>query len=592
MLKDFIRDPYRAWWRDDAPKDGRLGAPEVHSLIDIEAIGAEIQGLYDIIYPDKTVYGRKTAGWFAEQLDRITLIINEGVIRAVEAYQWSPVVVALMNDTENLAGQGCCGQLEFDGDTTPPPYEMIRSLFMQFALERTNKTAREWIYPQCEELEGCNLFQYKERVPNGFGASGGDQPGPNNTFRMCDSGSCSTPDDPYWLTWDPGTNNGTYQWELWEALPPRLCHSDSSPKIIDTRGVGNRSERIYSGTDMPLISTGAGNDYVMAGIGCDDPPGRGDDPFFVFLGEGNDYFRNGEGTAHIWGEEGDDMFSNSYWGGATFDGGPGNDWIGIGSSGRGNSVNQIAVAGTGDDVIDQRGGRVETRYSLFGGSGNDRVSGCHGASFVDLGSGDDYYDGAGSSVVMGGTGNDEMNCKGGGMQIFFGGEGDDSLTGCTRGRCTHAFMILFGGPGNDHLESGSGNIFAGGEGHDTIKINGAKNVVVLEPGVDSTTSIEWKKGTDLAGLKFDVSEFGFTSYEEVMAAGLNAIQVGDEFIEFTLTGLGGHVTVSLNQFLSHGRHWVKEEDFSSDKFIYSGQVWLMQGQATTSSMMLSSDGPA
>src|SRR5262249_11370876 len=88
---------------------------------------------------------------------------------------------------------------------------------------------------------------------------------------------------------------------------------------------------------------------------------------------------------------------------------------------------------------------------LFGGDGNDTLTG---------GSGDD--------LLFGGTGNDTLFGKGG-NDMLFGGDGNDTLTGGT------GDDQVFGQGGNDRMiwNPGEGSdLNEGGDGIDTVEVNG------------------------------------------------------------------------------------------------------------------------
>lgn len=95
-------------------------------------------------------------------------------------------------------------------------------------------------------------------------------------------------------------------------------------------------------------------------------------------------------------------------------------------------------------VVDGRDGndiilvshQVHTDAELYGGAGNDLISG---------GKGNDRINGEGGhDILLGNHGNDRLD-GGDGDDFLFGGHGDDILIGGP------GFDWLFGGPGNDHL---------------------------------------------------------------------------------------------------------------------------------------------
>ena len=88
---------------------------------------------------------------------------------------------------------------------------------------------------------------------------------------------------------------------------------------------------------------------------------------------------------------------------------------------------------------------------LFGGAGNDVLTGGSGA--------DELFGGAGNDTLLGKGGND----------LLFGGAGNDTLTG------GDGDDQLFGEAGNDRMIWNPGDdsdLFEGGDGVDTAEVNG------------------------------------------------------------------------------------------------------------------------
>lgn len=128
----------------------------------------------------------------------------------------------------------------------------------------------------------------------------------------------------------------------------------------------------------------------------------------------------------------------------------------------------IIEASDGNDTLNGLGGDD----TLFGGGDNDIANGADGNDLIDGGLGDDW--------LIGGLGNDYINGADGGDRIE-GGNGNDALYGVDGDDVIFAggaHDVVFGGLGNDRIfdgtaegVSGSGvDIFDGGEGNDTITI--------------------------------------------------------------------------------------------------------------------------
>lgn len=157
----------------------------------------------------------------------------------------------------------------------------------------------------------------------------------------------------------------------------------------------------------------------------------------------------------------------SWTGGNTLFGGAGNDTL---------------TGGNGADVLN-------------GGAGHDNLLGALGADFLDGGNGDDTLNGAGSSndTLIGGGGNDRLN----------GGSGDDTLAEFTEfdlvltntslvGRGTDVISNferaqLMGGSGNNRLDAAAFNgavTLTGGAGHDTLLSGAFADLLRGEDGDD------------------------------------------------------------------------------------------------------------
>jgi Ca2+-binding RTX toxin-like protein len=113
----------------------------------------------------------------------------------------------------------------------------------------------------------------------------------------------------------------------------------------------------------------------------------------------------------------------------------------------------------GDDTIslDESNGALPAAQ-LFGGAGNDVLTG-----------------GSGADQLFGGAGNDTLLGKGG-DDLLFGGAGNDVLTGGAGND------QVFGEAGNDRMiwNPGDGSdLFEGGDGNDTAGVNGGNGAEIF-----------------------------------------------------------------------------------------------------------------
>lgn len=118
------------------------------------------------------------------------------------------------------------------------------------------------------------------------------------------------------------------------------------------------------------------------------------------------------------------------------------------------NTSEIDIFGQGGDdtiTVNECHGPMPAVH-IFGGDGNDRITG-----------------GSGADLLFGQAGNDVIN-GGGGNDLLFGGAGNDTLDGGSGDN------QLFGETGDDLMiwnPGGGTNLFEGGEGNDTAKVNGS-----------------------------------------------------------------------------------------------------------------------
>ncbi|MEM9348925.1 MAG: calcium-binding protein [Pseudomonadota bacterium] len=195
------------------------------------------------------------------------------------------------------------------------------------------------------------------------------------------------------------------------------------------------------------------------------------------------------GADEIYGNQGADLLSGSS-AGDEISGGSGDDVI-HGGAAPGNE--RPDIISSYDDAglrYDQYGALLEEDDDvLFGGSGDDFLSGSAGHDRLDGGLGNDELSGgSGSDLLMGGEGNDVLS---GGSEAdqLFGGAGQDSLNGGSDDD------RLVGDDGADDLKGGSGNdTLTGGEGDDALR--GDKGNDLLEGG-DGADKLNGGSGNDV-----------------------------------------------------------------------------------------------
>ncbi|WP_457423984.1 right-handed parallel beta-helix repeat-containing protein [Roseateles sp. P5_E7] len=197
-----------------------------------------------------------------------------------------------------------------------------------------------------------------------------------------------------------------------------------------------------------FIFTSGGDDLIFGSDAGSDDPDLNDTTYFgdfIDAGPGNDRVFGLGGADMIFGRDGDDIIEGGAHG-DNIDGGGGDDDL------RGGFGNDLIHGGTGFDDID--GGRDND--ILFGDEDDDRIdAGTGGINIIFGGAGDDVLNGSdeGRDGIDGGEGRDYVFGHGG-NDVLLGGAGDD---------------IVDGGAGDDIIQGGAGkDVLLGGADHDVL----------------------------------------------------------------------------------------------------------------------------
>ncbi len=152
----------------------------------------------------------------------------------------------------------------------------------------------------------------------------------------------------------------------------------------------------------------------------------------------------------------------------------------------------VAYGGHGDDHIKLHG-PIDIPAQLFGGPGDDHITGGRGNDRIDGQQGDDRLQGdGGDDQIRGGGGND----------LILGEQGSDLLKG------NAGNDLLIGGDGDDHIKGGPGNdLILGQQGNDRLKGNDGDDLLI---GGDGDDQIDGGDGDDflLGGPGDDVLDGG------------------------------------------------------------------------------------
>ena len=284
-------------------------------------------------------------------------------------------------------------------------------------------------------------------------------------------------------------------------------HTETNFVLRDENGFFLDS--IEGGLNQTVTYSGTFNDTIYGEVGTDDLRGQmgndtiygGNDADTVYGGAGDDLLYGDAGVDTIYG--GDDADTIFQSGADIIDGGAGgNDWDTLEMSDGGVSITYTSnesgtfsddgglttgtfsdiervFGGDGADTIDAS---ATTGWaSVYGGGGDDTITGSNNTDVIDSGDGTDtiyagggddtIYFQSGDDVVYAGDGNDVIDDVPGteldGINIIYGGAGNDSVwTG--RGNDT-----IFGGDGDDGLYGEDGNDVLNGDGGTDVLVGGA-----------------------------------------------------------------------------------------------------------------------
>jgi len=282
---------------------------------------------------------------------------------------------------------------------------------------------------------------------------------------------------------------------------------------LDGAGGG---DSVVGGAGNDSLSGAAGADTLVGGVGDDVLDGGADNDFIddnlgdniIHAGDGNDVVY-GAGT--VYGGAGADMLSGETYNYESFP-----------------MPTPDALYGEdGDDVL--VGGPAWPRElgpnTLDGGIGNDRIYGNNGgADYIVGGDGDDYADSRnGGDTLLGGEGNDTLIASYGWFNdadrsSLNGGDGNDVLTGNG---------TLDGGDGDDWFSSEGTSLVMGGLGDDTASFSGNSDAFTLVRSGDEVHVIREGYSPTSATVFTGVEHLQFSDVTvDLAAAGLGEIRIG------------------------------------------------------------------
>lgn len=247
-------------------------------------------------------------------------------------------------------------------------------------------------------------------------------------------------------------------------------------------GAGNDNINIATTSNLyGQIDAGAGNDTIV---------GSATAPFQqLFGGDGNDNITGGNGGNTLDGGAGNDLLTGGNGddylyagtGADTIDGGAGTDILYIDNSTDTANIKVTYTTPTNGSIV--KGSNNGTTFKNIekidfrAGAGNDNIniSATTGSNSFDPGGG--FF---GIIIVDGGAGNDTIVGSLTANQVLWGGDGNDNLTG------GNADDKLDGGAGNDIINGGGGDDWiVAGSGADTIDGGTGNNYLVIDNSTDT-----------------------------------------------------------------------------------------------------------
>lgn len=190
----------------------------------------------------------------------------------------------------------------------------------------------------------------------------------------------------------------------------------------------------------------------------------------------------------------------------------------------------------GGNVIYFGSGTGSVSGTVFGGLGNDTLSGSKSADRFDGGDGNDVLLGKGGDDELFGGIDDDTLSGGKGADRLFGGDGIDDLNGGADNDRLNGGAgddILDGSSGNDVLKGGSGqDVLIAGTGNDKLWGGADADMFIFnEDNVGTDRIKDFEDGVD----QIDLSYYGITNITRFMNKAVSTVN-GDVVIDMTKVG--------------------------------------------------------
>ena len=307
------------------------------------------------------------------------------------------------------------------------------------------------------------------------------------------------------------------------------CTTTSNPTLV-TVSAGNQNDVITNKTGIPMNANGgSGNDIIVGGSARDAVLNGGPGNDRVHGEAGNDDLYGGTGNDKLYGGSGNDEL----------DGRAGADYLG-GGAGNDHAIywnrTKSVTANLDGKANDGEKGEKDTIATdvenLWGGSGNDTLTGNARVNYIEGWGGKDVIRGGAShdllsaggnlgNTIYGDAGNDYIH-SGSGNDLVYGGDGNDFVYGESGNDRVYA------GPGNDWVEGELDNdLVYGGTGNDWVIGGPGNDRLFGEAGDDnlrgtgSSVTGESDTETDTVDGGTHVGEYGDTCYAGAASTKVN-----------------------------------------------------------------------
>jgi Ca2+-binding RTX toxin-like protein len=227
-----------------------------------------------------------------------------------------------------------------------------------------------------------------------------------------------------------------------------------------------------------------------------------------------------------------------------------------------NTTQIVVSGGNGDDTIspDETNGPLPGEQ-LFGGNGNDTLTGGSGADQLFGGNGNDTLNGgAGNDILSGGNGDDTV-IGGKGADTAFLGSGNDTFiwnpgdgSDLVEGQSGNDTLVFNGANINENITisaNGSRVLLTRDVGKVTMDVNGTETLDVNAAGGADNITVNDLTGTDVKQVAIDlgagpggVGGDGQQDTVSIIQANHGAITVTDNNGVVTVSGLASTVTIS------------------------------------------------